>query len=69
MIISEACTIRGHEFIHTYSDRNMMIERNGVKYAEAYDPLGTDRVYRETFEPIRNDQEEFESENESKDRI
>lgn len=36
----------------TYSDANMMIERDGVRYAEAVDPAELDRVYTETDEPI-----------------
>lgn len=30
----------------------MMIERDGVRYSEAIDPLDTRRVYTETDEPI-----------------
>ena len=36
----------------TYSDAGMMIERNGVRYSEAVDPLESGRVYTETDEPI-----------------
>ena len=36
----------------TYSDIGLMIERDGVRYNEAIDPEGSDRVYIETTEPI-----------------
>lgn len=36
----------------TYSDAGMMIERDGVRYSEAVDPLDAWRVYTETDEPI-----------------
>lgn len=35
----------------TYSDRGMMIERDGVRYGEAIDPAELGRVYVETDEP------------------
>lgn len=36
----------------TYSDKNMMIERDGVRYSEAIDPAELNREYTETDEPI-----------------
>lgn len=36
----------------TYSDKGMMIERDGVRYDEAIDPAELDRQYTETDEPI-----------------
>lgn len=36
----------------TYSDKGMMIERDGVRYSEAIDPAELGRVYTETDEPI-----------------
>ena len=36
----------------TYSDQNMMIERDGVRYSEAIDPAELNRQYTETDEPI-----------------
>lgn len=36
----------------TYSDANMMIERDGVRYSEAIDPAELGRQYTETDEPI-----------------
>ena len=52
MIITENREVNGREFVYTYSDENMMIERDGILYAEAYDPIGLDRVYVETNIPI-----------------
>lgn len=36
----------------TYSDKGMMIERDGVRYCEAIDPAEFNRQYTETDEPI-----------------
>lgn len=36
----------------TYSDRGMMIEREGVRYEEAIDPAELNRQYTETDVPI-----------------
>lgn len=47
MLYVENVTINGREFTRTWSDR-FMIERDGVMYSEAIDPLGSDRVYTET---------------------
>ena len=52
MVITETITINGTEYIKNYSDKNMMIEREGVRYSEAIDPIGFDRHYTETDEPI-----------------
>lgn len=38
----------------TYSDQNMMIERDGVRYSEAIDPAEPNRQYIETDEPVEN---------------
>lgn len=40
----------------TYSDKGMMIERDGVRYEEAIDPAELDRQYTETDEPIYDDE-------------
>lgn len=42
----------------TYSDQNMMIERDGVRYFEAIDPAELNRQYTETDEPIEETVEE-----------
>ena len=41
----------------TYSDKGMMIEREGVRYEEAIDPAELNRQYTETDEPIQSDAE------------
>lgn len=54
MIQVEHKTINDMEFIHTYSDIGMMIERDGVRYSDAYDPVEFEgvRVYVETNEKM-----------------
>lgn len=37
----------------TYSDSGYMVERDGVRYDEAIDPVEIGRTYTETDEPIR----------------
>lgn len=48
MIISETIKLNDKSFTKTYSDAGFYIERNGVHYAEAIDPLGSGREYTET---------------------
>jgi hypothetical protein len=36
----------------TYSNKGMLIERDGVQYEEAVDPADVSRVYTETDAPI-----------------
>lgn len=62
MIVSETIVLNGKEFIKTYSDSNLYIERDGLKYSEAIDPIGFNRVYSETNEPIEVNSEEATSE-------
>ena len=45
---TENITINGKQFIRTYSDSGYMVERDGVQYDEAIDPIETDRTYTET---------------------
>ena len=52
MIIQTTKEINGVVFAYTYSDSGFMIERDGVCYSEAIDPLDSGRVYTETDEPI-----------------
>lgn len=58
MIIKEQLTINNIEFIKTYSDIGMMVERDGVRYAEAIDLEYLGREYTETDEPIEPLEEE-----------
>lgn len=48
MIKTETTTINGKDFLKTYSDEGFMIERDGVQYEEAIDPIDTERNYTET---------------------
>lgn len=48
MITIETTTINGTEYLHTYSNEGYMIERDGIQYAEAIDPLDSERTYTET---------------------
>ena len=48
MIQTEIVTINSKVFIRTYSDDGMMIVRDGIEYEEAYDPIGSGRIYTET---------------------
>ena len=52
MIKTETITIRDRQMARTYSDAGMMIERDGVRYSEAVDPIGSGRTYTETDEPV-----------------
>lgn len=57
MIVREELTINNKQFIKTYSDKGMMIERDNVQYSEAIDPIeyAEERVYTETDTPIENE--------------
>lgn len=48
MIISETVKIDDKSYTKTFSDAGFYIERNGVHYVEAIDPLGSGREYTET---------------------
>ena len=52
MLITELIEINNTAYIRNYSDKGSYIERDGIKYAEAIDPVGTDRIYTETEEVI-----------------
>lgn len=52
MLITELIEINDTTYIRNYSDKGLFIERDGIKYAEAIDPVGTDRIYTETEEVI-----------------
>ena len=56
MIITEYYETRtdGVVLNRTYSDKCMMIERDGVRYVGAIDPAELNRQYTETDEPIEN---------------
>ena len=52
MIIQTTKEINGVVYSYTYSDSGYMIDRDGVRYSEAVDPLDSGRLYTETDEPI-----------------
>ena len=52
MIVTESIQVNGRKLVKTYSDRNVMIERDGVRYDAAIDPAGSGRTYTETDEPV-----------------
>ena len=52
MIVKTTQEINGIVYAYTYSDSGFMIERDGVRYSEAVDPLDSGRVYTETDEPV-----------------
>ena len=52
MIIQTIKEINGVVYDYTYSDSGYMIERDGVRYSEAVDPINSCRLYTETDEPI-----------------
>ena len=60
MIVREDITINDKDFVKTNSDQNFYIERDGVQYAEAIDPIeyAEERVYTETDKPIEEESEE-----------
>ena len=52
MIIRTTKEVKGVVYAYAYSDSGSMIERDGVRYSEAVDPLESGRLYTETDEPI-----------------
>lgn len=58
MIKTEQITINGKAFVRTYSDQGVMIEREGLVYSEAIDPVGSGRTYSETNMPIPEEGED-----------
>ena len=56
MIVQTTKEINGAVYAYTYS--GYMIERDGVRYSEAVDPLDSGRLYTETDEPIDVDARE-----------
>ena len=48
MIISETIKLNDTNYTRTYSDAGYYIERNGIRYTEAIDMLGSGKEYTET---------------------
>lgn len=59
MLITELIEINDTTYIRNYSDQGLFIERDGIKFTEAIDPVGTDRIYTETEEVIPNYESEM----------
>lgn len=62
MIIQTTKETNGVVYDYTYSDSGFMIERDGVHYSEAVDPLDSNRVHTETNEPIERGTDEATAE-------
>lgn len=62
MVIKTTKTLWGVTYDYACSDEGRMVERDGVRYCEALDPLGSDRVYTETEEPIDSGMDEAAAE-------
>ena len=54
--------LREGTLIKQYSDTGMLIERDGVRYCEAIDPVDSGREYIETDEPIEKPEEQSQNE-------
>ena len=61
MVISETVKIDDKNYTRTASDSGYYIERNGVRYVEAIDPLASGREYNETTELIETEPETTEA--------
>lgn len=61
MIISETVKIDDKNYTKTASDSGFYIERNGVRYVEAIDPLASGREYTETDTFIETEPETTEA--------
>lgn len=70
MLITETVTIKDEKFIKNYSDAGMYIERDGVQYEEAVDPIEykDSRIYTETDKPIEEVEENEKKEIQSQRR-
>ena len=61
MIKTEIVTFGGKDYLRTWSDLSMMIERDGAMYEEAIDPIDSGRTYTETAQPIIHEGEAEEA--------
>ena len=52
MIQTETLEKNGRTLIRTYSDRGVYIQRDGVRYESAVDPIETGRTFTETDDII-----------------
>lgn len=61
MLKTETVTYNGVDYIRTWSDADLMIERDGALYEEAIDPINSGRTYTETDLPIIHEGEADEA--------
>lgn len=61
MLKTETVTYGEKEYIRTWSDTSMLIERDGNLYEEAVDPIDSGRTYTETEQPIVHEGEAEEA--------
>lgn len=61
MLKTEIVTYSGKEYLRTWSDQSMMIERDNAMYEEAIDPINSGRTYTETDQPIVHEEEAVEA--------
>lgn len=62
MIITETIYENGTEYLHTYSDLGWEIERDGIRYGDAIDPIDSGRTYVEVEPEIENGDDEISTE-------
>ena len=55
MVKTEIVEINGTQYMHTYSDAGYMIERDGVQYGDAIDPIDSGREYTESTIKIESE--------------
>lgn len=61
MILTENIVINGIEYKRTYSDAGFMVERDGIQYGAAIDPVNSNRSYTETNIPIDGEEDATEA--------
>ena len=58
MLKTENVTFGEKEYVRTWSDLALMLERDGALYEEAVDPVDSGRTYTETEWPIEDGEAE-----------
>ena len=56
MIKTELITVEKRQLRRTWSDVGFMIERDGVVYSEAVDPIDSGLLYEETTIPLEEEE-------------
>ncbi len=59
MIVQTHFEINGREYIHTKSDADRYVVKDGIAFEESYDPAEFGRIFTEG-EPIEHELEPFE---------